>query len=282
MQAKLIQMLTAHDYVKTGESVKFSVRGYGNWGILAFVNLKHFYHIKINFTGELLNEYHNLIRLAKLYPEYIPYPLDYIEHDGREYMICQAYLHRTFTSRQIEHNHAIQQMLQRYFFATLKYAPKSDPKKQSILERLPVLEGTEPNIIKHLTTLHDKLQGFGVHPQHGDFVLNNVAMTGKSLIIFDWEDYQRVNYAGFDLAIFLLSLYQFEAQKLHMALQSTHHLDTIVKNYLDALNLSKTEFLSFMPLYLYAFMKLKKDYGYAQEAIDRTQRAFMYAIEQLK
>jgi hypothetical protein len=41
--------------------------------------------------------------------------------------------------------------------------------------------------------------------QHGDLVANNVGVTARGIVIFDWEDFGRVELPGFDIALFLAS-----------------------------------------------------------------------------
>lgn len=51
-------------------------------------------------------------------------------------------------------------------------------------------------------------------PQHGDFVPNNFGLRGDRLVIFDWEDYGRIDVPGFDLAVLLGSVVDFEPRRL--------------------------------------------------------------------
>lgn len=284
----MIDMLIANDYIEKNERVSFSVRALGNWGVLAFVAPKRYYHIKINVTGELTEEYKHLKRLIKLYADYVPYPLDYVEHENVEYMICQAYEHQVLTPRLVRSNKKVQTLLNQYFMHSITHWKQNKAEMEIDSFTIDILKSIENDDLLtdeyrlFMQQLDEKIQTIGFQYQHGDFVLNNVALTGDSMIIFDWEDYAKVVYPGFDLAIWLHSLYNFQTTKLVNDIKNTTNLDVMIKSYLDALDLSKDEFIKFFPLYLYLFMKLKSQFGYSQDVVSRTHSSFIKSLDMMK
>lgn len=102
--------------------------------------------------------------------------------------------------------------------------------------------------------------------QHGDFVPNNFGMRGDRLLIFDWEDFGKVDVPGFDLAVLLGSLVDFHPGRLR-ALRDAKlaRAPDAQAEWLDeACRLSRIDtclFLRSLPFYLSLFMWLKDRYS---------------------
>ncbi|MCS5709123.1 aminoglycoside phosphotransferase family protein [Candidatus Berkiella cookevillensis] len=280
MLNKISNMLFEYDYINSKDKIYFSSRLVDNWSMLVFAPPKKFYHIKINTHKDLKTECKNLKKIQNKYSEYIPQFIDYIEYEGYEFLICQAYQHEAFNKAQIEASTDLQDKLKYYFISSIADWSLQRKHDESTLQ-IEKSFGLEDEVAVHLAKLYSQAMSWGYQPQHGDFVLNNIAITRGHLIVFDWEDYARVNIVGFDLAIFLYSIHQFNSATLFEAL-ATEKLDRIIMSYLTALNISKQSFMQLLPLYLYLFLVLKEKQGYSKESVLRTKESLLASYAMLK
>ena len=104
--------------------------------------------------------------------------------------------------------------------------------------------------------------------QHGDFVPNNFGMRPQGLVIFDWEDFGRVDLPGFDLAVLLGSLVDFDPTELRGLRDAalTGHGALQVPWLRDACRIAGVEqrsLLRALPFHLLLFMWLKDRYSKA-------------------
>lgn len=272
-------MLFEYDYISSKDKIYFSSRLIDNWSMLVFSPPKKFYHIKINTHKDLKIECKNLKKIQGKYSEYIPQFIDYIEYEGHEFLICQAYHHEAFSKQQIESSTNLQDKLKDYFISSITDWSLHRKHDEATLQ-IDSSFGLENKIEMHLAKLYFQAMRWGHQPQHGDLILNNIAITRGHLIVFDWEDYARVNIVGFDLAIFLYSIHQFNSVMLFEAL-ATEKLDRIIMSYLNALNITKQDFMQLLPLYLYLFLVLKQKYSYSQESVLRTKECLLASYAML-
>lgn len=273
-------MLYEYDYISRKDKIYFSSRLIDNWSMLVFVPPKKFYHIKINNHKDLKTECKNLKKVQSKYSEYIPQFIDYLEYEEYEFLICQAYQHEAVSKQQIEASTDLQDKIKYYFISSIvdwSLHRKHDETSLQIEKSFDL----ESDLETQITDLYAQAINLGHQPQHGDLVLNNVAITDGHLIVFDWEDYARVNIVGFDLAIFLYSIHKFNSATLLEEL-ATEKLDRIIMSYLTALNVTKKAFMQFFPLYLYLFLVLKQKYGYSEESILRTKTSLLDSYHILK
>ena len=99
--------------------------------------------------------------------------------------------------------------------------------------------------------------------QHGDLAVTNIAIAGGDVVFFDWEDFGLVDVIGFDLAVALLSLNDFDAVRLRARLAApTTPEAALVRRGCARLNLSTHLFLELFPVYLSLFVKVKRSWGY--------------------
>jgi hypothetical protein len=109
-----------------------------------------------------------------------------------------------------------------------------------------------------------ELECLGSIRQHCDLVPNNigVSLTGE-LVVFDWEDFGKVCLQGLDLCTLYVSCLGLEAGAV-LAGRSDVVAEQgakIVKPACDALNIDISLFWRLIPLYLLAFLFLKKAYA---------------------
>jgi len=109
----------------------------------------------------------------------------------------------------------------------------------------------------------DALRALPAQRQHGDFVPNNFGMRGDRLLIFDWEDFGKVDLPGFDLAVLLGSLVDFDPGRLR-AMRDAELARAPVAWLNEACRLARIDtglFLRSLPFYLCLFMWLKDRYS---------------------
>jgi len=98
--------------------------------------------------------------------------------------------------------------------------------------------------------------------QHGDLAVTNIAIAGGEVVFFDWEDFGLVDVIGFDLAVVLLSLNDFDAARLRAKLAAPTPEAALATRGCARLDLSTELFLELFPLYLSLFVKVKRSWGY--------------------
>jgi hypothetical protein len=109
--------------------------------------------------------------------------------------------------------------------------------------------------------------------QHGDLAVNNIAIADGELVFFDWEDFGLVDLVGFDLAVALLSLHNFDTAHLRERLRAPTAEAGLVRRGCARLNLSIDLFLDLFPAYLSLFVKVKRSCGYGPVASARAVAA---------
>lgn len=110
------------------------------------------------------------------------------------------------------------------------------------------------------------LRALPAQRQHGDFVPNNFGMRDGRLVIFDWEDFGKVDVPGFDLAVLLGSLVDFHPVRLRAMRDAwLARVPDAPAPWLDeACRRSRIDtclFLRSLPFYLSLFMWLKDRYS---------------------
>ena len=109
--------------------------------------------------------------------------------------------------------------------------------------------------------LHAQVRDLPDLPQHGDFVINNLGLGADGLVIFDWEDFGRLNLPGLDLYTLRMSAGWGLPAALAAAAPSQRHLPPLVQRLCAVLGLTLVDFEALIPLYLLAFRFLKRAYG---------------------
>ena len=100
--------------------------------------------------------------------------------------------------------------------------------------------------------------------QHGDLAVNNVGVTETGIVIFDWEDFGRVNLPGFDVAIFLSSCLKHDPARIRQWFERgiPEALEAVVQDACRTFEMDRILFRSMLPIYLCHFLNLKNKFGY--------------------
>ena len=102
-------------------------------------------------------------------------------------------------------------------------------------------------------------------PQHGDFVFNNLVWSHGKLVIFDWEDYRKVFLPGLDIWILVMSMLDQDVCAVRAVVEPGSRPDAQLESFLEQActlqGLTLVQFRGLVPLYLLAFLHLKRNYG---------------------
>lgn len=117
------------------------------------------------------------------------------------------------------------------------------------------------------SALSRHLQDLPGIPQHGDFVINNLGLAVSGLVVFDWEDYGKVDFPGFDVFTLCLSVTGFDVEALLRICSPTSRrgraLDSLVTRACAAQGIGVDTFQALLPFYALVFLYLKRNYGAA-------------------
>lgn len=106
--------------------------------------------------------------------------------------------------------------------------------------------------------------------QHGDFVPNNFGLRPAGLVVFDWEDFGKISLPGFDLAVLLSSIVDFEPDALCEMRAARRGSGpggvAWVAPALQILGIDADEFWRSVPFHLFLFLCLKDRYSPAIRA----------------
>jgi hypothetical protein len=116
--------------------------------------------------------------------------------------------------------------------------------------------------------------------QHGDFVLSNLGVTPTGfVVVFDWEDYGRICYPGFDGATFLLSFSHHLGESRALETSPSSFLGWIDSrcgfDLLQACGISAREFAQLVGWNLAAFIHMKREFNYGRAISERAVRLAM-------
>ncbi|MCP4650116.1 MAG: hypothetical protein GY853_08585 [PVC group bacterium] len=121
-------------------------------------------------------------------------------------------------------------------------------------------------------------------PQHGDFTFTNLGVRDNGMLfVFDWEDYGRIRWPGFDFATFLAS-FLHHSNTYNSAVGSVDSFIRMTERKFGSgvykgLDLDSRTFAFLFPFYLTGFMFLKKRLNYADTIIDRITGMIEYLFK---
>lgn len=111
-------------------------------------------------------------------------------------------------------------------------------------------------------------------PQHGDLTLYNFGIHHGTVILFDWEDYGRIGFAGYDLATFLLSIIlacnEYVAIEQHPAKLLEIPGSELVLKSLKSISMSVEHFTRLFPFFIICFIYMKGQFGYGANIFNKT------------
>ncbi|CAN0445101.1 unnamed protein product, partial [Ectocarpus fasciculatus] len=103
-------------------------------------------------------------------------------------------------------------------------------------------------------------------PQHSDLSINNIGLSRKGVIIFDWEDYGNVVLPGFDFLTLILSGLEFSADAadsyFEKHLNDSERDPSWCKSVADVLGLNTENIFDFIMIVSIVFLYQKQKLGY--------------------
>lgn len=264
--------------VTTGEAMSIS----------AFAGKDGFLQIKASEFVNLEREYQCYQRAWTDFPGFVPRPLGYAIREQWHIMVSTGVRHSSFPASLLR-NFGRQEPqpvsdLLRFFEATHRYElpPGNSPHGALVSDLASFFEPTRYAALAMRWVAYSQLHGLELmpqSPQHGDFVLNNLASSGGRLVVFDWEDYGNVNLGGLDLATLCISVWGEDPTMVRTLMDVRVKLNAPMDLFVrKACGLAGIEFDVFrrqIPLYVLTFLYLKRNYG---EAV---QLRFGQLLEQL-
>lgn len=266
-------ILRAHHLVDSREepAYDFSFVSARALNIDAFTRDGSFFHIRVKEQGVWPYEYDNIRSAWEVFPEHVPEPLGRYHSGGWEIIVVRGVAHRQVATGSLAGNrYGLEQQILGYLDLSRRRAEVVAP-RESHREFLREVQAraTTPACaeIAAQWIAEEHLDLLPHIRQHGDFMVGNFGLTGRGLVIFDWEDFGRVRLPGFDLCTLLASESMFDADRLRaiMAganLQSPEY-GALIDKGCRALGLASDLFRRLIPLYLAVFLDLKRDYGKA-------------------
>lgn len=233
------------------------------------------FHVRVKEIDSQPDEYDNCLRAWQAFPLHAPEPLERCFRDGWEIIVTRGIEHCPVRAGAVATNErGLAGEIVAFLEAARHGAAVAHPAEphRAFLRGLRQRE-TDPDCAAILDQwLADgALDGLPHIRQHGDFVTNNLGLTGSSLVVFDWEDYGRIEFPGLDLCTLLASDAGFDAAALRAiasgGTRGPRSYAELVERGCVAAGLTPELYRRLIPLYLVIFLALKREYGKSIGAI---------------
>ncbi len=237
----------------------------------AFVDEKTFYHVKAGEIQSMRALYEANEHAWSIFPDVMPQPIGRIEKGTWEVIVSQGVLFSPIRAEKLRSSERSSFRHLVEFFACAKSRAEVRPREaHSRFLQGTVLQGVGDTSLFPLVQpcLTDELLGsIDALPhieQHGDFVLNNLGDRGDRIVVFDWEDFGKTVLPGLDLFTLLLSLTEFDEDKIRGIMNADEaagsDFDSLIESVCDATELDPRLFRRLIPVYLLEFRYLKRSY----------------------
>ncbi|HQR40299.1 MAG TPA: phosphotransferase, partial [Blastocatellia bacterium] len=184
-----------------------------------FADEGQYYYLRIAQAYDLEGEYRIAQSVAGLAGRFVPQPLAFFRVGRISCIVVEGVDFRVVTRATLMNADSGEPVI-RELLEYLQYVgPKrTDPSARAQVAELRVAmneryRGTDNEALWAKVLAQTDLVSLAElpsQPQHGDFVPNNFGLRDDRLVIFDWEDYGRIDVPGFDLAVLLGSVVDFE------------------------------------------------------------------------
>lgn len=242
---------------------------------LSLYDGRRFFQVKVSEFISLKREFERCVRASERFGRFVPRPLGYGERDGWSMLVLEGIKHTNIQAsvllRSARDDTSLSRDLCEFFEFAGSYRVESDSSIDSPRDPQWWIEQFRHTNYEQLAMTwveHGVRCGMfdlPVRSQHGDFVLNNLAWTGKNLVIFDWEDFGKIGSPGLDLATLLTSLSQENVKFLHQFFAYANpELGTageLIRRACSSYGMDFDQFRTLLPVYLLMFAHLKQYYG---------------------
>jgi len=229
--------------------------------------------VKITNGDEAKREYLALKGLSYSLANHVARPLMFVERTPHTAFVTPLLKHRPIILKDFRNDKIYKQVsiiLESQFLPspTTPISQRGlDLQIKALLETESLLLNMPTWTVDYIDSVMDSIyQAIPQCPQHSDLTLYNLGIHNNSLILFDWEDYGRISFAGFDIATFVFSLiiackaYKLVANNPSYIFQlpgGQVALAALQKNHIP-LNV----FTKFFPFFILCFLYLKKEFAY--------------------
>ncbi len=243
-------------------------------GMLVYPNSGEFYVVKVAVQSGLDREYRGLSAAYAAMPRNASRPLGLTHHRSFPVLVSSGIRHKPLIPL---HGRGSVQSFEsgiKAFLATSVRAFRTLPGEGASSGLSEALEHAStltpwPDWHAYLERIAPEVAILPRIPQHGDLSVNNIGVAGGQLIFFDWEDFGFVDLPGFDLAVLLLSLNDFDVRRLVVRLRTPSLERRLMQNGCVSLGMTTDLLLLLFPAYLSLFAQMKDMLGYGPEVARR-------------
>lgn len=234
-----------------------------------------YYYLRMADAYDLEGEFQVAESVARTVGRFVPQPLAFFREGRLSCMVVEGVHFDIVTGEQLIRARPTSPLAKELlaYFCHASSAMAVPDRKADVGASVEILteryRGTEQaslwNRVLQQSNL-DWLKSLHRQKQHGDFVPNNFGMRSNGLVIFDWEDFGKVDLPGFDLAVLFGALVDFQPRKLRALRDAVLSGSTrgAIPWLGEACRLSRVDqhhFLHALPFYLSLFMWLKDRYS---------------------
>jgi hypothetical protein len=263
----------------------FWARMSGNLLLTVYPDTRSFFLVKIGIRTNLDREFRGLSAGYAAMPRHVPRALGLTTREAHEVLVTEGVSHQPLVSARRREWFAIfERDMGAFLSAGARHfrAASSD----SALDVHEALRETAAAIgWSGWKGYWDRVESLVARlpriPQHGDLAVNNIAIADGRLVFFDWEDFGLVDLAGFDLAVVLLSLHNFNVASLRANLAAPTMQARLVKQCCTQLAIAPGQFPDLLPAYLSLFINIKRSGGYDTAVPERAAAALREWIHAL-
>lgn len=253
----------------------FWARMSGNLVLMVYAGDGSMHSVKIGVRSRLDREYRGLTLAHAAMPRNVPRPLTLAVADGQQVLVCAGVAHERLVPRDVA-TPRFWRGMESFIDATVAAFETSD-QDDAVDPCAALLESGAFIGWNGREAYRDDLRTWlATMPrirQHGDFAINNIGVAGDDLVFFDWEDFGRADVPGFDLAVVLLSVHDFDAGALRRRLRSDSPEAGLAHRLCDRLAIPRERFEQLMPAFLAVFVALKRLGGYDDASANRARAA---------
>jgi len=271
--AALTEILRERDALGPGGEPSYSIALVSELvaNIRASTHNGAFFHIRLKRVGDSPVEYANLCNAWQTFPRHAPEPLGQYFEDDWEIIVVRGIRHRLVSRGSVARDsHGVVREIVSFLEASGTGARVAEPVEshreflQHVLER--ATDSTCAAIVREWIT-NGRLDVLPHIRQHCDFVIGNLGLTADGLVVFDWEDFGRIELPGFDLCTLLASDAGLDANRLFAIIrggdQRVGAYAELLERGCPAIDMRPDLFRQLIPLYLVIFLDLKRAYGKA-------------------
>ena len=238
-------------------------------------------------TAEALaREYSTLRRLAPRHVDLIAAPLAFEVRDGHALLVMEGVAHGPTALADLMRPLPGSETFGR-FLGMVETLENRRPDTPARLHLEPALLGLPDSlrqkvnalaVARNWRTWEDSLPA---GPQHSDLAINNVGRTTTGFVLFDWEDYGRVTFPGFDVSVLLVSACGFDARRVNATVTSlsreSKRREGALPQAVDLLPTERERLREVVLISLVLFHSLKCTLNYDDEVIAKC-RALLSAL----